>query len=189
MWLTWIEPGEELRHKKVPLAFVSSQEKIRFTFKHYAPRMKTIGMVFLKDESLAEDAVQDAFLDIMKKIDDIVIESCHKMPPLIGYIVKYKAIDIMKKRKKVVYVDFQEEMVIPIQLTTYDGVEYQMITDVALERLSEEDRWIILHKLFLGDDYGTLANALGITQGAVRKRYERARKRMVEILKKLGVNL
>ena len=69
--------------------------------------MKHIAFEVLKDDALAEDAVQDAFVKIIKHLDDLGEIKCHKTKSFIVIIVRNSAIDILRKEKRQMYINLE----------------------------------------------------------------------------------
>lgn len=169
------------------MIFETQQEKLMFIYRNYAHKMKGLAMRYLGDDTLADDVVQEAFLDIMKKCDDIIIENRQAMPSLIGFIVKCKAVDLIRGRLKVEYMASVTELAGQTDGTEYDLIDSENAVVECIEKLKEGDREVLTAKLIREESYDAIAKALYITEQTARKRYERARKRLAKVLIEEGV--
>ncbi len=75
------------------------RDKFEFIYDNYRYTMLYAARGELRDEYLAEDAVQEAFMAIVKNISCISIEDCNKLRRLVVIITKNKAVDIIRKRE------------------------------------------------------------------------------------------
>ncbi|MDO5716303.1 MAG: sigma-70 family RNA polymerase sigma factor [Tissierellia bacterium] len=168
------------------MEFESGNEKMAFICQTYSTRMKAIAYQYVQDMDLAEDATQEAFIDIMHSIDKISIEKGGKMPTLIGFIVKCKAIDIIRARKNLVLVEEFEESMLGFHCEEVGICETNQIYQI-IQTMKERDRVILLLRLALDLDYQEIAKKLDISEANARKRYERARGRLQILLRKKGI--
>lgn len=60
-----------------------------------------IAMGIAKNQQIAEDAVQDAFIEVIKRKDKILSMDCNHLSSYLVIIVKHKVIDILRKNKRV----------------------------------------------------------------------------------------
>ena len=162
----------------------SEDEKSRFIrlYEQYRKLMHYVAREILKDDHLAEDAVQEAFLRIAKnfhKIDEIF---CPQTRNFVVIIVKNAALTMTKET-------FTAE--------SYDSETFQdpgdSWADMAGRSQYEDAVRAILeipeiyrHVFYLHEYYGydlkETANLLGITVEAAKKRVQRARKLLRERL-------
>ena len=75
------------------------RDKFEFIYDNYRYTMLYAARGELRDEYLAEDAVQEAFIAIAKNISYISIKDCNKLRRLVVIITKNKAVDIIRKRE------------------------------------------------------------------------------------------
>ena len=102
-------------------ALESDEDKQKFTeiYKLYHAQMEQTAIRILKDQHDAEDAVQNAFMQIIRHFEKIYEIPCEKLPFWIICIVKNEATTILRKNKRIV------------QLENWDSftVEAEDITD------------------------------------------------------------
>lgn len=162
----------------------SEDEKSRFIqlYEQYRKLMHYEARRILKDDHLAEDAVQEAFLRIAKnfhKIDEIF---CPQTRNFVVIIVKNAALTMTKETFAAESYDaeaFQEPGDSWADMA--DRAQYEEAVRAILE-IPE----IYRHVFYLHEYYGyslkETANLLGITVDAAKKRVQRARKLLRERL-------
>ena len=69
-------------------------------YDQYEPRMYRVALQVLKSSALAEDAVHDAFLKLIKHFSEIRKISCKELEPFVVIIVKRTALDLLKQEKR-----------------------------------------------------------------------------------------
>jgi len=168
-----------MKHKKDSIRFIES------CYRLYEQKMYGYAYRILKDAGLAEDAVQNSFLRLMKRetfFQDPESEECKRY---IITVVRNAAIDLFNERRK------SQEM---ICLSNDDELFEQAVLDES-EQGAEEHEWLLDHMKQLSEDYRRVvlciagrnmsvretAKHLGISEVNVRKRYERAKKKLVRM--------
>ena len=148
----------------------------------YEQKMFRVALAVLHDESLAEDAVQDAFLQLIKhkvffpKADS---DDCKRY---IITVIKNASINIYNKRKnETKIVSFTENLeeivsseVVEPDIESEDGSVCTPLIDSLPEKYHDVVEYLVIR------DYSVrqTAEKLGISEANVRKRYERAKKLM-----------
>ncbi|MFR2838802.1 MAG: RNA polymerase sigma factor [Zhenhengia sp.] len=164
----------------------SKFEKIYF---EYRQLMFHIANDILSDEYLAEDAVHKSFIKIMKHLNKINDIECPKTKGFIVIIVKHTAIDLYRKRKREKIVQIDEEMLIEHRGTT---VEQEIIDKIenpltaTILSLPHHYSEIILLKYSHNYTDKQIAKLLGLSEDNVKKRLQRAKKKLKEVLKEVG---
>ena len=178
------------------LSLIETQEKKdKFTVLYHEHRQDMFKKAndILNDPSLAEDAVQDAFLSIAKNFSIIKCkEKCNKTRNYFVTIVKSKSIDIYRKRRII----YDKERV------SYDTIEDILFDDLsdATEIVDKKEEYSNLHiciaklpphyqailemKFFHNHTNKELASIFGISENNVRVREMRARQKLEEMLNK-----
>lgn len=154
------------------------KEKSKFELLYYKYRrlMKYIAFDILHDDMLAEESVQESFIKIannIKKIDEV---DCHKTKSFIVIIVKNTSLDILKKEKKQAVINTS------VPEYTENAMGVQDIVS-AIKSLPDIYRDILELKAFHELSDKEIADVLGLSHSTVRKRLERARNALKEILK------
>ncbi len=147
----------------------------------YRKLMFHVANGILNDESLAEDAVHQAFLKILENFDKVGEISCHKTRSYVVIIVRNATINLYNQRKR--------RTTIPLE-----DVEYCITTEPisVAEDLDHLARAVlklpVIYKDVLTLKYvqefsnEEIAKMLDISEATVRKRLERAKRRLEEIL-------
>ena len=155
----------------------TQEEKDKFEqiYETYRPLLKHVAYQILHDSYLAEDAVHNAFLNMIKSLCDIDIKDCHKTKRFLVIVTENAAIDILRKHKRAPTEDY--EQVEPTMSVTPD-----MLSRIAAEELAdciaampEIYRAPLELRVYHGLTDKQAADVLNISYAAVRKRMERAR--------------
>lgn len=149
-------------------------EFIASTFKEYEKTMYAVAFGILKDKHLAEDAVQDAFVALIKY--EHKVNTKNDIKPLLITVVKNKACDIARKRKNTVpmagIIENAEDYASSREI---DSVEFNEATEQALALLPKKlaDVFILYYREDMPQT--KIAEQLGINCNTVSKRLQRAR--------------
>lgn len=156
----------------------SKFESLYFT---YRKLMFHVANGILNDEGLAEDAVHQAVLKILENFDKVGEISCHKTKSYVVTIVRNTAINMYNSRKR--------HSAVPIEEAAFCIVEEKSERPDDLDRLAEAVLKLpTIYKDTLKLKYvqefsnAEIAAMLGVSEAAVRKRLERARCILEEIL-------
>ena len=155
-------------------------EKLHKLYEIYEQPMYRIAFSVLKNSSDAEDAVSDAFMSIIKKIGRIGEPYSPKTKSYIVKTIRSSAIDIYRKNRR------NYDRVQPIDDSinlipdTVSGFEDD-ISDIdgILNILNETDRKIITLRCNDELQWRDIAQQMNMTEANVRKRFERARKKII----------
>lgn len=153
-------------------------------YKLYEQKMYQVAYSILRDTGLAEDAVQEAFLKLMKSdtyFKDAKSDECKRY---IITVIKHSSIDIYNKKRKeqeIIYLSDQDDMYKDI--ISEEGVsESDNLEDLIVDLPSKYYavvNCLVVKKLSVKET----ANELGITELNVRKRFERAKIMLKTIVK------
>ena len=161
----------------------SKFEKLYYEYRHL---MTYIAFDILKDEKLAEDAVHNAFIKIsnnLKKINEI---SCHKKKSFIVVVIENVAKDMYRKRKREKEIPFEENIDIKVS-DDFSLNSFGIETIVSkIESLPDIYRNILVLKYLQELNNKEIAKLLNIKESTVRKRLERAKDMLAELLEKDG---
>lgn len=160
------------------LSLLETQEdkdKFEYLYKRYSSLLKHVAYQKLHDEQLAEDAVHNAFLNIIKSFCEIDDPTSHKTRHFLVIVTERAAIDISRKNNRVVHVDFEKvEPTLSITPDMLDGVAVEELSRMIAE-LPEIYRLILELRVYHELPEKQIAKVLNISYDAVRKRLERAR--------------
>lgn len=160
---------------------------IESCYKLYEQKMYQAAYGILHDSGYAEDAVQDAFLKLMKGrifFEDVKSDDCKRY---MITVIKHSSIDIYNKRKKE-----REVMFFSDDNADREGRSGMFDTqaDVDLKELISHlpPKYCAVVKCLAVKELSVreAAQELGITEAAVRKRYERAKLMLKTIQKGCG---
>ena len=171
----------------------SEEEKSKFEslYLTYRKLMFHVANGILNDEGLAEDAVHQAFLKIFENFDKVGEISCHKTRSYVVIIVRNAAINMYNSRKR--------HFAVPIEEAAFCAAEEKLERTDDLDGLAKAVLKLpaiykdvlklpAIYKDALKLKYvqefsnAEIAGMLGISEAAVRKRLERARRMLEEIL-------
>lgn len=137
----------------------------------------------LKDSKLAEDAVQESFIRIIKIFDKFPKNKCPQTRNKFVNIVRAVSIDIYRKRKRQQTISYDEiEGSIIDELAVTDDILEGMEFESYLFKLPASYYAILSLKYDDGYSYKEIAGILNITEENVKKRLMRARKKLKEVI-------
>lgn len=158
-------------------------------YRRYRSPMLRVALAVLRDEGLAEDAVQQSFLKIFQNFEKIDWEDCNKTRSFIVILVRNTAIDLYRRRKKERVISFEElERPLP---DLKDPVDERVISALEGERaarllaeLEERYRNLLILRYYHGYRNKEIAELLGLTQAQValglHRGKEQLRKKLAE---------
>jgi len=155
---------------------------IEACYELYEQKMFRVALAILRDETLAEDAVQDAFLKLIRHkvyFNNADADDCKRY---ILTVIKNTSINLYNKRKnenKVVSFAENLEAVCADEAAITDdnndtGAECTPLMNSLPEKYYDVVECLVIRDFSVRET----ADRLGITEANVRKRYERAKKMM-----------
>lgn len=162
------------------------KDKRAFTtlYKKNHIRMEQAAMRILKDQADAEDAMQNAFLQIIRHFEEIYKIPCDKLPSWCVSIVKNEALSILRKKKRLVFLDDLPNKEIEAEAVTNYADLVQLFA-----KLPDTYRAVLEMKLLLGYSEKEIARHMGISPSAVGTRIFRGKVLLREIIGKEGFEL
>lgn len=164
----------------------TEQEKSKFEKVYYIYRklMKYIAFDILRDNSLAEDAVQEAFIRLTRHLNGIEEIDSHKTKSFIVIVIKSAAIDLLRAENKHKTERFDLSENIPsFNENPEDGLSAKQILE-CIKALPENYRDILELGVYHGFSDKEISDILNISNSAARKRLERARKELARLLER-----
>ena len=152
-------------------------------YRLYAKAMFNVAVRIVNNTGEAEDVLQDAFLDAFQKIHDFRQSST--FGAWLKQIVINRALNHLRNRK-VQFIDIEDAPEVANE-ETYDeeGIELDIQrVQNAIQRLPDGFRTVICLYLLEGYDHEEIAEIMGVAESTSRTQYIRAKKRLLEILKK-----
>ncbi|HHY26962.1 MAG TPA: RNA polymerase sigma factor [Desulfitobacterium dehalogenans] len=174
----------------IALAFIhnkKSHSQLETLYRDHASPMYKVAYGILKDEHLAEDAVQDAFINISRNLDKIMSAGCNKPGALCVIIVRNTAINSYRRRKKqysMAMEEIEEHISEPgpsVEDIILDNEAFTRVTEL-IKELSPSYADILSLKLYYHYNDEEISRMLNITPGNVRTRLYRARKSLLKLL-------
>lgn len=163
--------------------------KFELVYEKYRKLMFFVANQILQDDSLAEDAVHDSFIKIIKNFHQLGDINCHKTKSYIVAIVRNHSINLYNNRKKKPLIPFEEvehPIVVDMELEYMDDLNFGKYGDLgnAIMKLPLMYRDIITLKFLHEFTNEEIASALDINEATVRKRIERAKRKIQDLLRK-----
>ena len=166
--------------------------KFELIYEQYGKLMFYIANQILKDKFLAEDAVHDSFIKIIKNLDKIQDVNCHKTKSFIAIIVKNHAINMFNNRKRkycisldevqnILFKDFEDFV-----LENNNDNNVNSLGDIgkAIMQLPTIYKDVMILKFVHELANPEIATLLNINETTVRKRIERAKQKIQASLEK-----
>lgn len=160
-------------------------EKLRALYRLYEQPMYRIAFAVLHDAALAEDAVSDAFMRIIDKLGRLDSPDSRRTKAYIVRTVKSVSISIYRKNKR----RTEREINIDDDTVQYrdpkqdvEGyvLEHRSRLEDVLDSIGETDRRIVLLRCRDELSWREVSEKMSITEATARKRFERARKRIMK---------
>ena len=167
------------------LSMIETKEdkgKFVLIYEKYRKLMFYIANQILKDPYLAEDAVHQTFIKIIENLDKIEAVDCHKTKSYVVTMVKNCAINYYNRRRSHIEIPFEE-----LENIITDDIDYQEDLDYltkAITKLPVIYKAILTLKYVQEYSNAEIAKMLDISEATVRKRLERAKFKVQEILEK-----
>ena len=159
-------------------------------FAEYKQMMFKIAMGILHNKSDAEDVVQDAFLSIINNIDKVTQIPCREMAFYFVTITKNIAINKINKENRHPLEDIEEHYEITCDYSVEKQADKNFLINgikSALTELSDRDYSIMYLYVFKQMTPKEIAAELNICEKNIHTYIDRARKRLLKILKKRGI--
>ena len=145
--------------------------------------MFNVAVRILNHVGEAEDVLQDAFLDAFTKINDF--RQTSTFGAWLKQIVINRALNQLRQRKAEI-IDI-EGVADDVEDEVYDdeAIDWEVARlQQAIHQFPDGFRTVLSLYLFEGYDHEEIAEILGVAESTSRTQYIRAKKRLLEILKK-----
>ena len=136
----------------------------------------------LKNPADAEDAVQNALVQIIRNREKIFQTPCEKMPAYLIAVVKNEALALLRQQQNVVPLEEQNGAA-PDEPSP---ASYRELV-ACIRRLPQIYRAVLELKLLLGCTEQEIAQKLGLSESAVASRAARGRKLLQKLLREEGI--
>lgn len=158
-------------------------KKMEELYELYEQKIYSAAYFILKNIQQAEDVVQETFITLYNNLEKLNSLDTYELKSYILRIAKNNAIDRYRKNKRhsEILEEYQREMIETVD-ENVDEWEQRLMSenqiDTLLTVLSESCRQVFKYKVFYNLSYQEIAKLMGITEVNVRKQFERARKRV-----------
>ena len=162
---------------------MSNQERIENIYQLYEQKMYWIAYSILGDVSDAEDAVQDAFLKLVRLVRKLEDPFSDRTKRFVIRTIQSTAIDRYRKNKKdrENRSDQNVESVDIFVPSHEDGIGEKQEIHLLLQKIPGDQREVIELHTVQGMSFEEISKEKKASPAAVRKRYERGMKRLREI--------
>lgn len=163
---------------------MDDRSKIEILFREYRRLMYGVIYSVLKDQRDCEDILQDSFLKLMEIIEKIQDPMSLDAKYLAITIAKNKAIDLYRKRKAKPFISFMETKTDEgSSETSIENIIFNEVVANAVANLPDAYRDVIILRYFHEFSVTEIAEILNENHENIRKRIQRARKKLKEDLR------
>ena len=166
---------EDLQTKLVKAAKSGNLDSFGDLAKSYYNSMVAIAYAVLADHHLAEDAVQQAFVKALTKMN--TLKKPESFAAWLARICRNTANDIAKKRIKHINTDDLSH----IPAKPNENPDGQIIKD-AVNSLNSADKELITMRYYNESSYQQMSIVLGLTKPAINNRLQRAKQKIAKYL-------
>ncbi len=162
---------------------------MRVLFSRHQPRLHRFLLRMVRDETVAEDAVSDTFLDVWRQAGDFSGRS--QVTTWLMSIARFKALSVLRRRRDL---GLDEEWAAGIEdeADTPEVISQKLDKGAAIrlcmDRLGREHREVIDLVYYHEASIGEVAEIVGIPEGTVKTRLFHARKKLAELLQAAGID-
>ena len=161
----------------------NEKDKFERIYHTYKGLMLSCAYSILKDESLSEDAVHNAFMRILSNLSKIDEVDSPRTRGFVIVITENVSKTMYNSLNRVKVVELDES--IPYDVTVEQKAEQNLTAELIAEKIAllpENYRSVLTLRYFNGLDDKEIASVLGISHSLARKRLERARKALGKLL-------
>ena len=156
-----------------------SADAIRTIYAEFNKQVFTVTMSMLGNRTLAEEAVQQTFLNAWRRA--ATYDPSRALAPWLYAIARRASIDVYRRERRHYSVDADRDIADdegPVLERTWEA--WQLRT--ALEQLRPEDRDTLRAVYFEDLSHEETARRLGVALGTVKSRVHRAQQRLADLL-------
>lgn len=156
-------------------------------YNNYNMQVRSILFRYSPNGENIDDMVQETFIKIWKSLKNF--EQRSSLKTWIYRIAVNAAIDYQRKNSKYSHYSEIDQITEPVAHEKTDQCLYQQLIEVALHKLSEEQKSVAILSLYQQLSTQEIADILEIPSGTVKSRLFNAKNQMQQELKKQGVQL
>jgi len=148
--------------------------------------MYQVANQILENNELSEEAVQEAFVYILKNIHKIKCYDTLKLKNVVCLITKHIAIDMLRKHKYFASLEQYPDLIDPSNMenSILQRIEIQKII-IAMRKLPQKDCQILKLHLFMDYKPKEIAKFMNWSDVQTRKRLQRAKEKLRKTLSKI----
>jgi RNA polymerase sigma-70 factor (ECF subfamily) len=143
-------------------------------YERYAGAVFTVAMSRLGDRQLAEDAVQNVFVNAWRAAAGFDAE--RELSPWLYAIARRSAAEIARRERRRPVTPLVDATIVAPEGTTFDDAWEAWEVRCALRELPDDARELIRLTYYLGLSQSQIADRLGIPLGTVKSRIHRAQR-------------
>lgn len=170
------------------IAAIESEEdrsKATKVYEEYVGIMRRRAYDILHNRQDADDAVHDAFVRILRHLDDLADPGSVQTKWYVVTAAENAAIDLWRRRKRNRELSLEEERMEAAYKEPYDG-KNEVVKEM-LTKLSAKDRKLLLLKHIYGYKNAEIADFMNMTEGAVKMAVMRAEDRLEKECREEGM--
>lgn len=152
-------------------------------YERHHRRMEMAAMGILQNQSDAEDAVQNAFMQVIRHFEKTDEIPCEELPFWLISIVKNEALMILRKSRNIVPLEDWDGF----EKSISDTSEYMALVEL-FRQLPETYRAVLEMKILIGYTDKEIASRLGISETAVSSRASRGRSLLRKLVEGEGLH-
>ena len=168
------------------LETAEQKDKLAFIYENYAGMMYHVAIGVVGEHYLAEDAVHETFLRLIRIIDEVEIDDPKKLKHFLAVLTHSKSVDAVRKLNKVKPIRDDELMAHSAPVSEPEDVALNSIVIeklVAFVRQLDDKYRAPLSLRWMGYSIQEIANLLGVPVPTVGTRLARGRERLRRLLK------
>lgn len=168
-------------HRDIVEACKQGDRQAQFElYRLYGKAMYNVCLRMVKNETDAEDLLQNSFVDIFTKLDSFRFQS--SIGAWIKRIVINNCINYLKKRRlPLEELDVERHDHLPLPNEPLTGLSVELVK-AAMMDLPDGYRVVFSLYMLEGYDHKEIGDILGITEATSKSQYSRARRKLHEIL-------
>lgn len=154
-------------------------------YEKYEQKVYRVAYRILNNVQQAEDVTQETFIQIYQKIEQVSSLDEEEQKRYILKVAKNKSIDNYRKNQSQIHFieDYQQEVVSGVDNVASHVNELisdeQLLTLLKILPIAYQQ--VFIYRLYYGLNTKEVANILDITPDNVRKQYERAKKKIIQM--------
>ncbi len=153
-------------------------EAVRAVYEQYHRPVFTVAFRALGDRGLAEEAVQQTFLQAWRA--SARFDPARDPAPWLYAIARRVAVDLYRRERR--HESDRDEPEVAVLPQTFEGTWEAWEVRSALDRIPADEREVLLATHFIGLTHDEAAERLGIPVGTVKSRSHRAHRRLADLL-------